>query len=66
MLFVFQLYAATVFPIDLPGRQTYLGWFFEAIYSIPSDQTSYEYPPLVSRTITRQMVYDAIQLKLES
>lgn len=53
-------------PIDLPGRETYLGWFFEAIYSTPSNQSTYDYPPLVSRTIDRQMVYEAVQTKIQS
>lgn len=54
-----------VLPIDLPGREAYLGWFFEAIHSTPSNETSYEYPPLVSRDIERKVVYQAIESKMK-
>ncbi|CAH1110973.1 unnamed protein product [Psylliodes chrysocephalus] len=63
------IYVAVVFPIDLPGREAYLGWFFEAIHSLPSNQTEYAYPPEYQRKIEildRKYVYDVVESKIKS
>ncbi|KAJ8936658.1 hypothetical protein NQ318_020638 [Aromia moschata] len=60
------IFVAISFPIDLPGREVYYSHFFEAIHALPSNETSYEYPPLIERTLDRQMVYNAMEKKISS
>lgn len=62
---LFQILASVAFPIDLPDRETYCGWYFEMVYDTTSNETSYDYPPLVSRTLNRYMIYEAVEKKLE-
>ncbi|KAJ8963708.1 hypothetical protein NQ314_005429 [Rhamnusium bicolor] len=61
-----MIFVALAFPIDLPGRDAYYSHFFEAIHSLPSNQTSFEYPPLVERDMDRQMMYEAFERKIKA
>ncbi|KAG5897564.1 hypothetical protein JTB14_007277 [Gonioctena quinquepunctata] len=59
------LYLAVVLPVDLPPTNAYEGFFFEAIYSLPTNETSFDYPPLVERGIDRNFIYDLVEKNIE-
>ncbi|XP_018576840.1 uncharacterized protein LOC108915326 [Anoplophora glabripennis] len=60
------IFIAIAFPIDLPHRDVYYSHFFEALHPLPSNETSFEYPPLIERDMDRQMVYKAFEKRIES
>ncbi|XP_060534086.1 uncharacterized protein LOC132706642 [Cylas formicarius] len=62
------IYAALALPLtDLPNIDVFLAFFLEAFYSLPFNETSYEYPPLVSRrSFTRKSFYQSLESKLDA
>ncbi|CAG9823060.1 unnamed protein product [Phaedon cochleariae] len=59
-------YAAVIMPVTLKLESAYMGWFFEAIYKVPTNESSFEFPPLVERHIDRKFVYGVVQHKIET
>ncbi|CAG9858829.1 unnamed protein product [Phyllotreta striolata] len=62
------IYVAVVFPIDLPGREASLGWFFEAIHPLPDNNTQFTVPVLEGRMdkIDRKHVYTVVENRIKS
>ena len=53
-------------PLDLPNKNAYLAYNFEANYPLTGNETYFEYPPLIQRRIDRKLVYTALETKMES
>ncbi|XP_044256518.1 uncharacterized protein LOC123006250 [Tribolium madens] len=60
------LFMAIAVPLDLPNKNAYLAYNFEANYPLPGNQTYFEYPPLIQRRIDRKLIYTALETKMES
>ncbi|KAJ3640055.1 hypothetical protein Zmor_003375 [Zophobas morio] len=60
------LFLAVAVPLDLPNKNAYLAYNFEANYPLPGNETYFEYPPLIQRRIDRKLVYTALETKMES
>lgn len=61
-----QIFLAIALPLELPSNSAYLAYNFEANYALPNyTQTELQYPPLLSREVSRKMVYDVLELKLK-
>lgn len=57
---------AVALPLDLPNKNVYLSYNFETSYELPYNESFLEYPPLIQRRIDRQLIYNAIQMKMQS
>ncbi|KAK4881539.1 hypothetical protein RN001_004858 [Aquatica leii] len=63
------LFLAIAVPLELPSTNVYLSYNFEANYNLPENQSTYDYPPIVSDRslgINRKNVYNALEFKLNS
>ncbi|XP_031338527.1 uncharacterized protein LOC116167390 [Photinus pyralis] len=63
------LFLAIAIPLELPKTNVYLSYNFEANYNIPENETTYDYPPIISDRslgINRKNVYDALEFKINS
>ncbi|XP_030759669.1 uncharacterized protein LOC115885048 [Sitophilus oryzae] len=61
------LYAAVAWPLTDINIDVFGAVFFEAYYSLPDNQTTYEYPPVIAvRSFGRKLVYDTLETKLNS
>ncbi|KAF5286309.1 hypothetical protein FQA39_LY04207 [Lamprigera yunnana] len=56
-------------PLELPRTNVYFSYYFEANYNLPENQSTYEYPPIVSDRslgINRKNVYKTLEFKINS
>ncbi|CAH0562492.1 unnamed protein product [Brassicogethes aeneus] len=53
-------------PLDLPNKNAYLAYNFEANYALPDNATSLTYPPIIERGIDRAFVYNALETKMNT
>ncbi|KAF5307283.1 hypothetical protein FQR65_LT06999 [Abscondita terminalis] len=63
------IFLAIAIPLELPKTNVYLSYNFEANYNLPENQSTYDYPPIVSDRsigISRKNVYSALEFKLNS
>lgn len=65
-IYYFQIFLAIALPLELPSNSAYFSYNFEANYALPNyTQTELQYPPLLSREVSRKMLYDVLELKLQ-
>ncbi|KAK9758632.1 DM4/DM12 family [Popillia japonica] len=62
------LFLAVAMPLEIPEPEVFVSYNFEANYNLPENQTTFQYPPVVSRAmdIARKEIYDAIEFKMDS
>lgn len=61
-----KFFLALAVPINIPNKSVYMSYLFEANYNLPGNETSYEYPPIIEKSIDRQLVYAALETKMNS
>lgn len=62
-----QIFTAIAVPIDLNGpADVFFTAAIEAIYAIPSNQSTFTYPPIINSTAAREFVYNLIEKKIDS
>lgn len=68
-MFYLQLFLAIAIPLELPHNNVFLSYNFEANYNLPQNDTTYDYPPIISDRslgISRKNAYAALEFKLKS
>ncbi|KAF2888019.1 hypothetical protein ILUMI_18154 [Ignelater luminosus] len=63
------LFLAIAVPLELPKTNVFVSYNFEANYNLPQNESTYEYPPIVSDRsleISRKRAYDALEYKINS
>ncbi|GJQ67490.1 hypothetical protein Trydic_g5133 [Trypoxylus dichotomus] len=62
------LFLAIAMPLEIPEPEVFVSYNFEANYLLPENQTTFQYPPIVSNAmeVARRQVYDALEFKLNS
>lgn len=65
---ILKLFLAVAMPLEIPEPEVFVSYNFEANYNLPENQTTFQYPPVVSRAmdIARKEIYDAIEFKMDS
>lgn len=55
-------------PLEIPEPEVFVSYNFEANYDLPENQSSFDYPPDISRAmnIDRKRVYNALEFKMDS
>lgn len=55
-------------PLEIPEPEVFVSYNFEANYELPENETTFEYPPIVSGAleIARKEAYRALEFKMDS
>ncbi|XP_018332721.1 uncharacterized protein LOC108742155 [Agrilus planipennis] len=61
------LIIAVATPLDLQNIDAFVAWSFEASYNLPTNQTNFTYPPILSRAfdfISRKSLYEVVETRI--